>query len=288
MNFLIISGLSGAGKTRAADMLEDLGYYCVDNMPVALMPRFAELCLSSYGRYDKVALVTDIRERDNFSSGLDATLKELDVIGMQYQILYLDSATPNLVTRYKESRRRHPLDTVGAGLASAIETERAQLAEVRGRADYVIDTSELSLQELQLRLTKLFGAAEDGGFTVNFMSFGYKYAPPIDADFVFDVRFLPNPFYVPELAKLSGEDDEVCEYILGSEESQEALGKFCEFLSFLVPRYRDSGKPALNVSIGCTGGQHRSVCMTRELAKHIAGEGYKTSCTHRDRERWAR
>jgi UPF0042 nucleotide-binding protein len=269
-------------------MLEDLGYYCVDNMPVALMPRFAELCLSSYGRYDKVALVTDIRERNDFAGGLANTLKELDTIGMAYQIIYLDAATPNLVKRYRETRRRHPLDPSGVDLAAAIELERTQLADVRGRADYVIDTSELSLLDLQFKLVKLFGGSEDGGFAVNFLSFGYKYAPPIDSDLIFDVRFLPNPFYVPELAKLSGEDEPVCDYILESEESQEALEKFCDFLSYFVPRYRDSGKPALNVAIGCTGGQHRSVCIARALAKFIADEGYKTSCTHRDRDRWAR
>ncbi len=288
MEMLIISGLSGAGKSRVAAALEDLDFYCVDNMPAALMPKFAELCAATRGRYERVALVSDIRSRDGFDQ-LFAALDELRTMGFDYKILYVDATVETIVKRYKETRRRHPLDseTSGldsetSGLESAVRREIKMLERVRERADYVIDTTGLTLGKLQRTLFRMFGAGEEERLRVTVMSFGFKYGIPIEADLVFDVRFLPNPFYVPELTNRTGLESDVYNYVMDSERSREFLKKLEDMVDFLLPNYEEEGKMTLTVCVGCTGGRHRSVAVTEALARHLREQGRETECVHRD------
>lgn len=282
MEFLIITGLSGAGKSRAADVLEDLEYYCVDNMPVALMPRFAELCLDTQGRYEKVALVTDVRERDGFGELLN-TLEELNAMDCGVRILYMDADLRTLVRRYKESRRPHPLAGPGMSVEEAVKKEEELLAPIRARADFIVNTTSLTLGMLQNRLFSLF--AEEGkkrGLDVTVMSFGYKHGIPLDADLVFDVRFLPNPFYVDELRELTGLDRPVAEYVFGYQQTRTFMEKLEELIAFLLPYYIEEGKLGLTVAIGCTGGHHRSVAIAAALHEHLLASGVNSININRD------
>ena len=282
MEFLIITGLSGAGKSRAADVLEDLEYYCVDNMPVALMPRFAELCLDTQGRYEKVALVTDVRERDGFGELLN-TLEELNAMDCGVRILYMDADLRTLVRRYKESRRPHPLAGPGMSVEEAVKKEEELLAPIRARADFIVNTTSLTLGMLQNRLFSLF--AEEGkkrGLDVTVMSFGYKHGIPLDADLVFDVRFLPNPFYVDELRGLTGLDRPVAEYVFGYQQTRTFMEKLEELIAFLLPYYIEEGKLGLTVAIGCTGGHHRSVAIAAALHEHLLASGVNSININRD------
>jgi UPF0042 nucleotide-binding protein len=281
MEILVISGLSGAGKSRVAAALEDLDFYCVDNMPVTLIPKFAELCAATRGRYERVALVTDIRNREGFDELFDA-LDELMALGFEYKILYVDASVETIVKRYKETRRRHPLDGESGGLEQAVLKEIKVLEPIRKRADYMIDTSGLTLGRLQRTLYRMFGAAGEDKLRISVMSFGFKYGIPIEADLVLDVRFLPNPFYVPELMGKSGLDAEVSEYVFAAEQSKTFLEKFIDLIDFLIPNYEEEGKTSLTICIGCTGGRHRSVAVTETLAKHLAEKGHMTECIHRD------
>ncbi len=281
MELLIISGLSGAGKSRVAEALEDLDFYCVDNMPVALIPKFAELCAATRGRYDRAALVTDVRSRESFDELFDA-LDELLALGFQYKILYVDATVEAVVKRYKETRRPHPLDGESGGLEQAVRREIKMLEPVRRRADYTIDTTGLTLGKLKRTLFRLFGTGSEEKLHLVVMSFGYKYGIPIEADIVFDVRFLPNPFYVPELMNKSGLDQDVSDYVLNSEQAKQFLQRFQELLDYLMPNYREEGRVSLTVCIGCTGGRHRSVAVTEALASHLATMGHETECIHRD------
>lgn len=282
MEILIISGLSGAGKSRAAAVLEDLDFYCVDNMPVALMPRFAEFCLATHGRYERVALVTDVRGQQSFEQLFEA-LDEFRHMGCEYKILYVEAKVETIVKRYKETRRRHPLDPDGSDLKGAVLREIGILSSVRERADFIIDTSTLTLGQLQRKLYKTFvGGDSDKSLNVNVMSFGFKYGIPIEADLVFDVRFLPNPYYVTELRDQDGLDEPVREFIFQHEQSVSFLSKLIDMIDYLLPNYAEEGKPSLTICIGCTGGHHRSVAMARALADHIQDAGYPTECSHRD------
>ncbi len=281
MDMLIISGLSGAGKSRVAAALEDLDFYCVDNMPVALMPKFAELCAATRGRYERVALVSDIRSREGFDE-LFRALDEIHAAGYDYKILYVDATVDTVVKRYKETRRRHPLGGEAEGLEAAVRREMKMLEPVRQRADYVINTTGLTLGRLQRTLFRLFGTESKERIRVTVMSFGFKYGIPIEADLVFDVRFLPNPFYVPELTNKTGLDDDVYDYVFNSDQSREFLGKLEELIDFLLPNYQEEGKMNLTVCIGCTGGHHRSVAVTEALARYLAAKGQETECIHRD------
>ena len=281
MEILIISGLSGAGKSRVAAALEDLDFYCVDNMPVSLIPKFAELCTATRGRYDRVALVTDVRSRESFDELFEA-LDELITLGFQYKILYVDATVETIVKRYKETRRRHPLDSEGVSLESAVHKEIKILEQVRIRADYVIDTTGLTLGRLQRTLRRMFGSQEDKGIKVSVMSFGYKHGLPIEADIVFDVRFLPNPFYVAELMNKTGQDKDVRDYVFQTGQADTFLKKLEEMLAFLMPNYEEEGKLSLTIAIGCTGGHHRSVAVSEALAEFFASKGYVTECLHRD------
>ena len=282
MEFLIITGLSGAGKTRAADVLEDLDYYCVDNMPVALMPRFAELCLDTRGRYEKVALVTDTRDRDGFGELLN-TIEDLRKMDCTVRILYMDADIPTLVRRYKESRRPHPLAEAGMSMEDAVRKEEELLAPVRAAADYVVNSSSMTLGALQNRLFSLF-AGEDRtrDLAVTVMSFGFKHGIPLEADLVFDVRFLPNPYYVEALQPLCGLDRPVAEYVFRHNQTREFLEKLEDMISFLLPYYKEEGKVALTVAIGCTGGRHRSVAIASALHKHLLANGVNSINVNRD------
>lgn len=282
MEFLIITGLSGAGKSRAADILEDLDYYCVDNMPVALMPRFAELCIATGGRYEKVALVTDIREKDGFGELL-RMLDELKTIDCSSRILYMDADDRALVRRYKESRRPHPLASHGMSVETAIHRERELLAPVRERADYILDSSSLTLGMLQNRLYDIFAAdGKKRGLDVTVMSFGYKYGLPVDADIVLDVRCLPNPYYVDELRPMCGLDRPVRDYVFGYQQTREFMEKTESMIDFLLPLYVEEGKLGLTVAIGCTGGRHRSVAIAAALNDHLVANGVNSVNINRD------
>ena len=282
MEFLIITGLSGAGKSRAADVLEDLNYYCVDNMPVALMPRFAELCLATRGRYEKVALVTDVREKDGFEELLKR-LDELRGMDLDCRILYMDADLRTLIRRYKESRRPHPLAAPGVPTEEAVRREAELLAPVRARADYIVDTSNLTLGMLQHKLFNLFageGAKREIDITV--MSFGYKYGLPMEADLVFDARFLPNPYYVERLQPMSGLDLPVAEFVFSYQQARGFLEKLEEMMAFLLPLYIEEGKLGLTLAIGCTGGRHRSVALASALNDHFVASGLRSVLVNRD------
>ena len=279
---MIITGLSGAGKSRAADVLEDLDYYCVDNMPVALIPRFAEFCAATQGRYEKVALVTDVREKDGFGELL-STLDELRRGDITCRILYMDADVPTLIRRYKESRRPHPLAVPGGTVEDAIRRETELLAPVKERADFVVNTKGLTLGRLQNRLFELLcGGERKRAIDVTVMSFGYKHGLPTEADLVFDARFLPKPFYVDELREKSGLDLPVKEYVFSFQQTRTFMEKLEEMLEFLLPLYIEEGKLSLTVAIGCTGGRHRSVAIATALHDHFIAKGIPSNNVNRD------
>ncbi len=282
MEILIISGLSGAGKSRVAAVLEDMDFYCVDNMPVALMPKFAELCLATRGRYERVALVTDVRAMEDFNE-LFVALDVMRDMGCDHRILFVEASFETIVKRYKETRRRHPLDPDGGDLEKAVCREIEILAPVREQADIIIDTTDLTLGRLQRRLFAIFSMnTDEKPMSVNVISFGYKYGIPIESDLVFDVRFLPNPFYVSELREQSGLDEPVKQYIFGYEQTQEFYNKLLDLMEFLLPCYVEEGKRHIVISIGCTGGHHRSVAIARALSDFLMTKGYPVDCIHRD------
>ena len=282
MQFLIITGLSGAGKTRAADVLEDLDYYCVDNLPVALMTRFAELCLDNRGRYEKVALVTDIRDREGFGE-LPNTIEELRRMDCDVRILYMDADVPTLVRRYKESRRPHPLAEKGMTTEEAVAKEEELLVPIKQSADYVVNSTAMTLGMLQNRLYSLFAVeGRRRGLDVTVMSFGFKHGIPLDADLVFDARFLPNPFYVDELRPLSGLDRPVAAYVFSHPQTRSFLEKLEEMIAFLLPYYMEEGKLTLTIAIGCTGGRHRSVALASALHQHLLANNVSSVNINRD------
>ena len=285
MEFLIITGMSGAGKTRAADALEDLDYYCVDNMPLALMPRFAELCMATRGRYEKVALVTDVREKESFNELLP-TLDAISAMDFTCRILYMDADVPTRIRRYKESRRPHPLAGRGTSIEQAVKNEEALLAPIRDRADFIIDSSHLTLGQLQSQIFALFAPeGQKREISVTVMSFGYKYGLPMEADLVFDVRFLPNPFYVEELREQSGLDRGVAEFVFSYAQSRTFLEQIEKMFDFLLPYYIEEGKVSLTVGIGCTGGRHRSVAIAAALNDYFTAHDIRSVNINRDIDR---
>lgn len=283
MEFVIITGLSGAGKSRAAEFLEDAGFYTVDNIPPAFMPKFAEFCLHAGGRYDRVALVSDVRAGESFEPLLRA-LDELEQMHCSYQLLFMEADLPTIIKRYKETRRLHPLAGVGHSLEDAANRERQLLQPVRDRATYVLDTTPfVSTNMLRTALEKLFGLGRlQTGLLVNVMSFGYKYGLPLEADLALDVRFLPNPFYVSELKELTGKDKPVQDYLDAFQVTGTFWAKLTDLLAFLLPQYAEEGKRTLTLAVGCTGGRHRSVAMACKLAEWIRAQGYTVSEYHRD------
>lgn len=280
---VVVTGMSGAGKTQAIRCLEDMGYFCVDNLPPTLIPKFTELLEEAEDRLEKVAVVMDIRGGEVFGNLQDA-LGFLDQHGYKYELLFLEASAETLVRRFKETRRRHPLATKG-GVLDGILEERYRLEPLRGRASKIIDTSDMTPKQLKLQLKELFADNKDYKLVVTVVSFGYKYGIPLDADLVMDVRFLPNPFYVKELRDLSGEDKRVQDYVMASPETNIFIERFGEMLKDLVPYYIREGKSHLVVAIGCTGGQHRSVTLANKLRTILDDPGYKIIVTHRDIKR---
>lgn len=282
---VIITGMSGAGKTIAVQSLEDLGFFCVDNLPPILIPKFAELIEQSNGKIGKVALVIDLRGREFFTA-LEESLRYLrEHHSIKYEILFLDCTDTSLVRRYKESRRRHPLAPSGLPL-EGITLERKLLEELKGLANQIIDTSLLKPTELKEKITSRFTNVEAQQMSVNVISFGFKYGIPIDADLIFDVRFLPNPHYIESLRPFTGKNTEVYEYVMKWNETQEFLSKLLDMLYFLIPQYRKEGKSQVVVGIGCTGGKHRSVAIGEYVAKTMRNsESVAMRISHRDAER---
>lgn len=284
MDFLIISGLSGAGKTRAANVLEDLDFYCVDNMPTALLTKFAELCLATRGRYERVALVTDVRGQESFTE-LFAALDELRKMGVTYRILFVEASEATIIKRYKETRRPHPLAAEGLTIQEAVQREVKMLQPMRDAADYILNTTGLTLSMLQNRIRGFFEGDRKRDLLVNVVSFGFKYGIPMDADMVLDVRFLPNPFYVEELRAMSGMDAPVRDYVLSSDTAQDFLDRLCGMIDFLLPQYAEEGRYALTIGVGCTGGRHRSVAVAKALADHLQEMGEDVRFSNRDLEK---
>ena len=284
LRFVIITGLSGAGRSFAIKCLEDLGYFCVDNLPTTLIPTFAELCTHSSREMRLIALGVDIREGEYLSHLMD-TLAELRAQGHKPEVLFLEAADETLVRRYQETRRRHPLAGDGSVL-EGIRAERRALANLRESADRIIDTSGLSVHQLKERLVEGYrpeGARDE--LTVSLMSFGFKHGAPYDADLVFDVRFLPNPHFVDRLKRLDGRDQAVEEFVMSFEESRTLLAKIEDLLRFLLPLYRREGKAYLTVALGCTGGRHRSVTLVELLRRSLEVAGVTPVVRHRDIDR---
>ncbi|MDO4286568.1 MAG: RNase adapter RapZ [Eubacteriales bacterium] len=283
MKFFIISGMSGSGKSRAMATLEDLGYYCVDNIPVALIPSFAEICLAAAGgQYERVALAVDIRAGKDISN-LMPVFDRLAEIGCQYKVIYLDTATPTLINRYKATRRKHPLMIDGVTMVDAIEQERELLVDVRQRADFVVDTTRFEVAQLRETIISLAtGGASSGLLHVNVVSFGFKYGIPADADLVFDVRFLPNPYYEISLREKTGQDPQVSNYVFCDGTADRYLDRLFALLDFLIPQYTKEGKAVLTIAIGCTGGRHRSVAIAEAVKTHLIQHDVLAAATHRD------
>lgn len=281
MQFVIITGMSGSGKSSAVNVLEDIGYYCVDNMPPELIPKFANICSQSDGKIDKVAFVVDIRGGDLFLK-LQDTVKQLQGEDVSLKILFLDSSDDVIVRRYKETRRKHPLDEVSYGnIIKAIETEREILRPIKAQADFYIDTSRSSTAQFKERLYSIF-LGNNEFMHIDVQSFGFKFGAMSEGDLVFDVRCLPNPFYVPELKNKTGLDKDVYDYVLSFDEAKVLLGKLTDLIDYLIPLYEKEGKSQLVIAFGCTGGKHRSVTFAEAVAEHLRKQGHRIRITHRD------
>ena len=279
---IIITGLSGAGKSWAIKCFEDMGYYCVDNLPTTLIPTFAQLCAHSTRRIERIALGVDIREREYLHDVVEV-LGELRDAGYRAEVLFLEASEEALVRRYHETRRRHPVSS--GSLLDGIREERKLLANLRELADRVIDTSQITVHELRQRLVDLYGEAATPGLSVNLLSFGYKFGVPYEADLVFDCRFLPNPFFVDALKAQDGRSAGVRQFVVEQPEGREFMTRLRDFLGYLLPRYQREGKAYLTVAIGCTGGRHRSVALVEELREFVTKQSIPVNVTHRDVDR---
>lgn len=285
MEILIISGMSGGGKSKAASFLEDSGFYIVDNMPAAMILKFAEFCAGGGGRYARVALVYDVRTAESFSELFDVLDKLKGMEGV-CRMLFLEASPAAIIKRYKETRRRHPLEKETDSLEEAVEKERELMLSVKQRADFVIDTTRLSTAKLRSELLRIFnGEGEQAGMTVSVTSFGFKYGLPLEADLVLDVRFMPNPFYIEELRSQTGLDKPVSDYVFSFPQTCDFLLKVEDLLRFTLPLYAEEGKTGLVVAVGCTGGHHRSVAIAHALTGFIREQGYQAAEHHRDMER---
>lgn len=281
MELIIVTGMSGAGKTQAAKQLEDMGFYCVDNIPPAIIPSFVELSDISGGELGKIAIVTDVRGGNMFSEISDV-LKLLKEKNVSYKILFLDAADEVVIRRYKENRRKHPLLSGKMSLGDAVEAERRMLSKIHLSADYVIDTSYISIAQLKEKLSAIFLENFGDALKIQCKSFGFKYGADTEADVVFDVRCLPNPFYIEELKLKTGLDKEVRDYVMDSEGSRGFLKKITDFIDFAVPLYAKEGKSQLTIAFGCTGGKHRSVTFAELLTEHLKEQNYDCISVHRD------
>lgn len=282
MDFLIVTGLSGAGKSRAVDALEDINFFCVDNIPPKLISKFAELAQQSGSKLSKIAVVTDVRGGELFNDFIG----EIDILksmGISYKLLFLDCNNQVLVRRYKETRRKHPLlDAVEPSIEKAVIRERELLLQARERADYIIDTSHLSAMQLRERVNNIFLDNISNSMLINCMSFGFKYGSPSEADLIFDVRCLPNPFYIDDLKYKTGLESEVNEYVMSWPQSQTLLQKLLDLIDYLIPLYLSEGKSQLTIAVGCTGGKHRSVTFAEKFYNHLLEQGKKVAVNHRD------
>ena len=282
MELLIVTGMSGAGKSQAANALEDMGFYCVDNIPPVIIPAFVDLSSKSGNELNKIAIVTDARGGNMFSEISDVltSLKKMDV---SYKILFLDASDEVLIRRYKENRRKHPITGENdISVADAVKKERELLEKIRFSADFVIDTSFISVSQLKSKLTSIFFGSMSNALKLQCKSFGFKYGLDTEADLVFDVRCLPNPFYVEELKQKTGLDKEVRDYVLDSPDSKEFLKKLIAFIDCSVPLYAKEGKSQLVIAIGCTGGKHRSVTFAELIGEHLREKNYDCITVHRD------
>lgn len=282
MEFVILTGLSGAGKTRAMHAMEDIGFYCVDNLPPALIPVFYDLCDKSEGMQQRIAVVTDTRGGELFKSFFSA-LETLKAQNRTYKILFMDAADSVLVNRFQETRRKHPLaEAMQGSLEQAVRLEREMLRPVKEISDYVIDTSSIPVAKLKSRISDLFLQNDNDAIAVHCISFGFKHGLPLAADLVFDVRCLPNPFYIPELRPLTGLDEPVREYVMQCKETEGFKTRFADMIDYMLPLYVQEGKSQLVIAVGCTGGHHRSVALAQYMHDHLAEKGLRTSVTHRD------
>ena len=277
---VIVTGMSGSGKTQASRYLEDLGYFCVDNLPPVFIPKFVELCRHAGGHVGRVVLVVDTRSREFFDRFVH-TLEVLDRDDVPYEMLFMDASDEAIIRRYKETRRRHPM-APAARISEGVARERERLALVRQKATYVIDTSELAKATLRDKIHRLFGKSGGEQMNINVVSFGFKFGMPLDADLVLDVRFLPNPFYIEEMRHKSGAVPEVAAYIAQWPVTQEFLSHLDAMMDFLVPQYVKEGKSQLVIAVGCTGGLHRSVFTARHIYERLAGQGHPVRIEHRD------
>ena len=281
MRFVIVTGMSGAGRNSVMKMLEDMGYFCVDNLPVPLIPRMSKMMLEE-NSLEKVAVGIDIRNQQGLLE-LDDILDEMLAAGVRYEILFLEADSSVLIKRYKETRRNHPLALQGR-VDKAIEAEREELAFIKKRADYILDTSHMLVRDLKQEIDKIFlGKEEYENFFVTILSFGFKYGIPEDSDLVFDVRFLPNPYYIEELRPMSGNDQPVRDYVMNNDTAKQFLTKLTDMVEFLIPNYISEGKTQLVIGIGCTGGKHRSVTLANELYEALKKtDSYGVRIEHRD------
>lgn len=282
MELLIVTGMSGAGKSQTANVLEDIGYYCVDNIPPLVIPYFIDVFSKKESLFSKIAIITDIRGGELFDD-IISVLDELKEKGVPYKILFLDSAKETLIKRYKENRRKHPLCTLdNLTVSQAVEKESLLLNHIKQKSDYVIDTTHLSISQLKQHLLSTFLKDGDDSLEVLCVSFGFKYGIPSDADLVFDVRCLPNPFYIDSMRNRTGLEQDIQDFVMNSSDSTTLLQKTEELLDFLLPLYRKEGKSQLTVAIGCTGGKHRSVTFAEKINRHLAEHGAVSSAFHRD------
>lgn len=279
MDFLIVTGMSGAGKSTAANALEDIGYYCVDNMLPSMLPAFADICKKSEGKLSRIAIITDVRVGQEFSD-LDSVLDQMSRDGFEYKILFLDVSDEVAIRRYKETRRKHPLGY--SSTASAVAAERDLLKSVYSRADYILDTSHTSTAQLKKRLADIFLGDAKQGLNIQVTSFGFKYGPASEADLVFDVRCLPNPYYINELRPLTGLDQPIKDYVMQWEQTKGFVERLVGLIDYAIPLYCDEGKSQLIIAVGCTGGKHRSVTIAELVYKHLSDKGYRVSVNHRD------
>ncbi len=282
MELVIVTGMSGAGKSIAVSMLEDIGYYCVDNIPPRIIPSFVDLSRHGDDKLKKMAIVTDMRGGDMFKD-IISVLDSLNKDAIDIKVLYLETAENELVRRYKENRRSHPLvsDTC-ISIAEAVQKEREKLSEIRFRADYILDTTYLSTAQLKQRIIDLFSQEVGGGLRIHCMSFGFKHGSATEADLVFDVRCLPNPYYDETLRPLTGLDAKIKEFVLETDEAKKFLSKITDFIDYSVPLYQKEGKSSLTIAFGCTGGQHRSVTCAELVCAHLTEKGYHPTVGHRD------
>lgn len=282
MELVIVTGLSGAGKSAVVDVLEDIGFFCADNMPPKLIPTFAQLLENSKEKREKIAIVTDIRLGGSFKD-LFAALEDLTGMNVRYKVLFVDASNEVLVNRYKETRRKHPLmDKCNDSINDAINMEREMLMPARQIADYIVDTSHTTTSQCKEMIAKLFLDNPQNSMRIRCISFGYKFGIPNDSDLVFDVRCLPNPFYITELRSLTGLDEDIKQYVMKWPQAKKLVPKLFDLIDYLVPLYIAEGKSQLVISVGCTGGHHRSVVFAQLIHEHLSNQGYLLSVDHRD------